>query len=90
MLCAAAVQGGMGFAQKRLRQGKERIRAYRRRFIRTTGGKGPHPVDAQIGKKGQGLILDHIGKGADNQKLGAPAFRRGPEPSRQDRRLRLL
>lgn len=63
MARTTAQQGGMGVAQKRLRQGEYTVRADCGRVIAASGGQTAHGGNAHLGQQIERLIFHHIRQG---------------------------
>ena len=74
MAGAAADQGGMGVAQKRLHQREHRIGADLGGIRGAAGGQAADLLYSHGGQQRQRLIFDHIGQRADDQQLARGGF----------------
>ena len=64
-----AHQRRMRVAEEGLHQREDGVRADARSLDRAMGGQHAHRAHAHRGQQGHGLILDHVGQGADDQQL---------------------
>ena len=72
---AAALQGGVSVAEKRLGQGEDGVRADGGQVGVAAGGQAADGADAEGLEEGEGLILDHVGQCADEEEFAGFGLR---------------